>query len=119
MREGIKIFCPQDMGSDLTFWEKITKRLNQIGYVVYDEVEDCEIALIINASFTNPQVFKRQVFFGLVTYGIGDKPQSPQDRWINEIYRNILSEYCEHFVDLSHMTIEQATDKIIFYAEHL
>ena len=29
------------------------------------------------------------------------------------------SEYCEGFVDLSHFTIEQASDKVIYYAEHL
>lgn len=112
-----KIFLNKFESAEDGYWNEVAKKLESKGYKVHRESSDCDMALMVNASFLNPSAFDNKIGFYL------DMPESYHGNhifWMTHVMAPVLSKYYGdgNLVNLFGFTTEQASEKIINYYKH-
>ncbi len=90
--------------------------LEELGFPVYDEKVDCDLAVILNAIMFNPSAFKNKVGF---IYSDPGGDFNSWDFWVEHVYTPVLEKYYDHLIDLYPMSPKEAANKIVGYVNEI
>jgi hypothetical protein len=63
MPKRVKIFANKFPSFEDPYWNEVESVLNEKGHQVYRESSECDVALMMNAAFLNPSVYKEKYGF--------------------------------------------------------
>lgn len=106
-----EIFLNNFPSQDDRFWNQIAISLQRKGYTVNRQTVECDHAILLNAHFLNPSVFRNKTGFVL---NMPEDKQSNSIYWMTHVMNPILERYFDDgkYINLYGLSVEQAVKKV-------
>ena len=120
---NVKIFFSKYAEGDKQFWIPVVQQLFQKGYKVYQEVEECDHAIILSGAMENPSAFENKTLFY-----VSKMPHQVDGKITFNVWQNflkmkfhvpILMEYYDTAFDMALKPSNQIVDEVINYINEL